>query len=102
MVNGAKALCKKERLPFDIDFEFILKKLQAGTCECTGLPFSLSKNSRNAYSPSIDRIVPSLGYVKGNVRIVVWAFNAFKNNFSEKEIYPIAKAFCEAYEKDLG
>lgn len=102
MVGGAKALCKEEGLPFDIDFDFILKKLQAGTCECTGLRFSLSEELRNACSPSIDRVVPNLGYVKGNVRIIVWALNAFKNNFSDKDIYPIAKAFCKAYEKDPG
>ena len=89
---------KNKKVPCDIDTKYICEKLSEGVCERTGLKFVLSKGKRNPYSPSLDRIVPALGYVKGNVRLVLWAFNAFKNAFSDKEVYPIAKAFYLKYE----
>jgi hypothetical protein len=36
-------------------------------------------------SPSLDRIIPSLGYVKGNVRIISNRANRLKNNGSSEE-----------------
>src|SRR6266851_6872984 len=37
-------------------------------------------------SPSIDRIVPNLGYVKGNVQIISLRANKIKNNATPEEL----------------
>ena len=40
------------------------------------------KGKRTDNSPSIDRLVPELGYVKGNIHIMSWRANRIKNNGS--------------------
>ena len=70
---------------FNIDVDY-LKKLyhdQGGVCKATKLPFiyeGAAKRTR-PFVPSIDRIDPAKGYVKGNVRLVLWAINQALNEF---------------------
>lgn len=40
----------------------------------------------NPYGPSLDRINPSDGYTPENTRVVVWALNAMRNEFSDEVI----------------
>lgn len=68
-------------VPYSTDASFIDElqgKIDRGVCELTGLPFSFTPDSVGPppMSPSLDRIVPELGYVPGNVRVVCWAVNA--------------------------
>ena len=37
-------------------------------------------------SPSLDRIIPSLGYVKGNIRVISFRANTLKNNATLSEL----------------
>ena len=41
-------------------------------------------------SPSLDRIVPELGYVTSNVRVISWRANAIKRNACADEIEAVA------------
>lgn len=36
-------------------------------------------------SPSIDRIDPAKGYIKGNIAVISWRANMLKNNMSVEE-----------------
>lgn len=101
LVKTARANAIQKKVPFNLTLQFVFDKMKSGLCEETGLKFVISKDVRNPFSPSIDKIIPSLGYIEGNVRIILWALNAFKSNYSDAEIYPIAKAFCLSYEKDI-
>lgn len=68
----------EKKVPFDLaGCKHVLQEgLDAGHCELSGLPFSTIKiGSRRPFLPSLDRIKPELGYVPGNVRIVLWALN---------------------------
>jgi len=49
-------------------------------CSATGLPLAHATSRPRALSPSLDRIVPALGYVPGNVRLVCHAFNLRRRN----------------------
>ena len=100
MLLEAKVKSIRNNVPFNIDFEYVYNLCENGKCSITGLDFEIL-NKRGPRSPSLDRIVPRLGYTKGNVRVILWALNAFKNEWSDSEIYPIAKEFCRSYEEGL-
>jgi hypothetical protein len=47
------------------------------------------------FAPSIDRIIPKKGYVKGNVQVVCWAYNAAKNQWGEDVLLTLAHAIVD-------
>lgn len=48
------------------------------------------------FSPSIDRIVPALGYTPENCRFILWAVNAFKHDGTDDDMYRVAEALIAA------
>lgn len=69
-----------------------------GVCELTGIPFNMGmpgKPGPRLYSPSIDRIVPSLGYVEENCRFILWAINSFKGEGTDDDMLKIATCLVE-------
>ena len=45
-------------------------------------------------SPTLDKFIPSKGYVKGNVQIISWRANNLKNDGSPEEWIKIAN-WCQ-------
>lgn len=96
MVAGARWGAKQKGLPFDLDVEWVAKKLVAGVCELTGLPFRLEPidgGRQNPYTASLDRVVPKLGYVRTNTRVILWALNAAFNSYGEGVYAAIARVY---------
>ena len=77
---GAKSRAKSNNLDFNIDLDdLILPKI----CPLLEIPFVLNTGRDNhPGTPSIDRIVPELGYIKGNVKVISYKANTMKNNFN--------------------
>ena len=77
MWSGAKCRSKTNNLPFDL----ILADIHIPE-KCPLLNITLNmNNSKNAFdSPSLDRIIPELGYVKGNIRVISSEANRLKSN----------------------
>lgn len=75
-LGSAKSRAKALSLDFDLDDRWAKERF-TGYCELTGIQFS-SKDK--FYAPSIDRIVPSRGYVRDNCRYILFSVNHFKNN----------------------
>jgi hypothetical protein len=50
-------------------------------------------SARSPFSPSIDRIIPTLGYTKGNCRFILHALNALKGSGTDEQALAIAGAF---------
>ena len=71
-------------------------------CPATGewLDYGLGENKLTddaMYRPSIDQIVPSAGYVEGNVQICSWRANRIKNDIRYiAELEGIRKFFPDA------
>lgn len=60
---------------------------------CPVLNIKLEKSSGKASdnSPSLDKIIPSLGYVKGNIQVISRKANTMKSNATKDELLLFAK-----------
>lgn len=86
LVNRTKQRALRNKLNYDIDFDFInsLFKNQNGKCLLTGIDFDLEKPQKTSIRPfsmSLDRIIPELGYMQTNVRLVCSIVNLALNEF---------------------
>ncbi len=81
LLYAAKSRARLGGLQFDIDINDIQIPLI-----CPVLGIEISTNGPKNTSPSLDKIIPELGYTKGNVRVISWRANWIKNNASADEI----------------
>lgn len=60
-------------------------------CPVFGIRMQIAtKQSNNPHSPSVDRIDPSMGYVKGNVQVISMLANRMKNNATKDQLHAFA------------
>jgi len=102
-VASAKVRAAKKGLPFDLyDHVEHLRLLADRGCQLTGIPFDVSmkggRGRRNPRSLSIDRIDGNKGYVRSNVRLILWGLNIAFNNWGEDEFEEIARAWLKRKE----
>lgn len=88
MWRNAKARAKRKSLEFDITFEDISIP---ETCPILGIPLIAAEGTQTDNSPSLDRIIPELGYVKGNIRVISNLANTMKNSASVEHLIKFAK-----------
>lgn len=85
MLRNAKQSAKKRGLAFDLELSDIVIP---EVCPALGIP--LFKNgARGPNTPSLDRIVPSLGYTKGNVVVVSLLANRIKTDATTEQILAV-------------
>lgn len=102
MFQDAKSRAKRDGVPFNLDLVDIVIP---GICPALGLELQKrmirtpsnttgvrTKYVLNEHSPSLDRIDPQLGYVKGNVWVISARANRIKNNSTPDELIKIAEA----------
>jgi hypothetical protein len=84
MLAKAKYRAKKT----GIDFSITLDDIPVPThCPLLGVPLIAAKNGKvSRGSPSIDRIVSTLGYVRGNVWVISHRANALKSAFTLEQL----------------
>jgi hypothetical protein len=85
-------------LPFDESFveDSVLAVRQAGyRCKITGRAFDIDYRTPGAggthYAPSPDRTIPERGYVRGNVRWVLWCLNRGKGEMSADDYLEVCR-----------
>ena len=84
LLAGAKSRAKIKNLPFDLTLEW-LEAMVVSHCPITLQPLDWFKeqvvNARHTpNSPSIDRVIPELGYVQSNCAIISHRGNTIKNS----------------------
>lgn len=90
LLSHAKTRAERKGLAFNLDVDWIDAAIKQGHCQITGLPFDLNlRGERNLFGPSLDRVVPEMGYTKENVKIVLFGYNSCKNTATADE----ARAF---------
>jgi hypothetical protein len=102
MVGRARRAAQEKNLPFDIDLDYV--RLMVGenaelASHCpifqTILEWSCHRGNGGKIlpnSPSIDRIDPARGYVKGNIWVISYRANVIKNDASHDELKLVTKA----------
>jgi hypothetical protein len=97
LLNHAKQRANKLGILFDLGREDIVVP---DVCPVFGNPFEWGvgqKGWRNMWSPSLDRIKPELGYVRGNVMVISNRANHLKSNGSISEFEAVL-----AYMRNVG
>lgn len=91
--NNAKSRARRSGLPFNLDKDYLVDIMEY-ECPIFGIPLSWGivgeGNKKTNNSPSLDRIVPEYGYIKGNVVFISNLANTIKQNVTEKELYAVA------------
>ena len=92
LLRGARLRAKKKGLPFDISLEdiFIPKKCPLTDLELKSYEGIAGKQGPKFNSPTLDRVLPELGYIKGNVRVI----SSLANNFMGSETEPDIMKKC--------
>lgn len=88
LVNKAKQRAKKLGLEFNIDYTDIIIPEY---CPILGIKFIHGKPKDYQYSPSLDRIDSSKGYIKGNVAVISTLANTMKNKATREELEAFSK-----------
>lgn len=77
LLKAARKRAKEKNLPFNIKIEdIIIPKV----CPIFGFPLECGTISERDNSPSLDRVIPELGYVKGNVNVISFKANTLKRD----------------------
>ena len=100
ILKNSKKRAKKYNMAFDIDREYLEKlwKKQRGLCSVSGVKLQVisgSREEKNPYIASLDRINNEKGYVKGNVRFVCHWINNAKSTFDNKVLYEFVSAIAQ-------
>jgi hypothetical protein len=96
LLAAARGRARKKAIRYEVT-STELARLQAimdkGVCELSGLPFNMEAGQAfYVDSPSIDRIRPELGYVDGNLRVVLYALNAAMGSWGLDRLLEITDA----------
>lgn len=88
MVYRAKYSATKNGLPFNLSVEDISIP---EFCPVLGLKLEKNDNKQGGNSPSLDKIIPEKGYIKGNVRVISQRANMLKSNATIEELKLVLK-----------
>jgi hypothetical protein len=87
LLCACRARCKKNGIPYNLTNEDIVIPTH---CPVLGIPLIHGSKPFHSNSPSIDRIIPSLGYVKGNIAVISFRANRIKHDATWQEIRAVA------------
>jgi hypothetical protein len=96
LIKAAQSRAKRKRVVFCLTKDWVNSRW-TGRCEVTNIEFILGQRRAGpkTFSPSIDRIDPTIGYTQENCRFVIWAFNALKHNGSDSDALRVAQAVVD-------
>ena len=85
----AKSRAKSKNLPFNIELTDIVVP---DRCPVFGTEWDFD---RKEGTPSLDKIAPSKGYVKGNIVVVSMRANRLKNDATPEELRLLAEFYSK-------
>lgn len=93
---AAKRRAKDKKLPFDLVEEDIVIPTH---CPYIGIELSVTapRGSNRRTVMSLDRIIPELGYIKGNVQVISHLANTMKQDASIQELTTFANHVLDTF-----
>ncbi len=91
LIASCKSRAKALGLPFNLTLADIVVP---SACPVLGVQLRTDAGERDDATASVDRIIPSLGYVKGNVRVVSWRANRLKSDATPAELRLLADFYA--------
>lgn len=104
LITQLRHRAKEQGVPFDVTAEYLYKVLkeQKFLCKHTGMVLDFTLKSKGNYPhrhfPSVDKMIPSYGYVKGNIAWVTYAINRMKNDLTEHEFISFCREVQRKYD----
>lgn len=89
-----KTRAKQNDIPFDLTHDDIVIPEK---CPVLGIRLEIGEGHAKDGSPSIDRLNPNLGYVRGNIRVISHKANTIKSNATLHELRSVVQ-----YMESLG
>jgi hypothetical protein len=86
-LNQIRTRALKKGLAFDLTPEDISAPVH---CPVLGIKLEYGAKLANFSSPTLDRLRPALGYVKGNVNVISHRANTIKSNATSVEVQAVA------------
>jgi hypothetical protein len=87
--------CKLENIKTDFEgaaeLAIYLRKIAPQKCPVFGVPLTTGKEIAHDFSPSVDKIIPSKGYTRGNIQIISYKANKMKQDATPKQLIQFAK-----------
>lgn len=99
LVADAKKRALKRNIPFGLCPSDIVVP---DTCPILGLPLVVNRGRCGPNSPTLDRIIPDVGYVPGNVQVISHRANTIKSDATADELEAVARYIRNAAYKQLG
>lgn len=98
MLHSARQRAKKKGIDFSIDAVDVVIPF---ICPLLGIPLFKIEGQITPNSPSIDRIDPNKGYVKGNVWVISHRANTIKSDANLKELEMIVRELRKVIKKSF-
>lgn len=86
--HRARKSSAEASVPFDLEVGDLAIPLE---CPILHIPLIVKSGPRTDNTPSLDRIIPRLGYVKGNVQMISWRANRIKNDSSFEDLIALGE-----------
>ena len=98
-IDSIKSRAKRLGVPFNLTGEY-LRSIHTTTCPVLGILLERSIGGpATDNSPTIDRIIPSIGYVEGNVMIISKLANQIKSSATPEQIRQVADFYQQLFER---
>jgi len=97
--SAAKSRAKEFNFPFTIKREDIIV---SEICPVLGIPLIPWAGLKSPNCPTLDRLIPTLGYVPGNICVMSFRANRLKNNATIEELEMVLSFLKNKRAKHVG
>jgi hypothetical protein len=94
---NARSRAKRNNIPFNVTYEDLLPL--PTVCPVLGIKLDYAAVKANDECPSLDKIIPALGYIKGNVRVISYRANKLKNDANPEELKKVLDYCLSEWER---